>query len=104
MEVKYILYFLILQKRDADVVNYAALNFSTRKSKGMKRTDSPLECMYSTVSVVQYTLQEPSWSRTCMWQTHSVCVCVVGIKYRGAWVCIYASVDVAALYVLQKIK
>ncbi|XP_035983693.1 uncharacterized protein LOC118557576 [Fundulus heteroclitus] len=34
----------------ADEANYVALNFSTRKTKGMKRrTESPPECVYSAV-------------------------------------------------------
>ncbi|XP_017272915.1 uncharacterized protein LOC108236633 [Kryptolebias marmoratus] len=46
---------------DADAVNYVALNFSTRKAKGIKkRKESPQECVYSAVRTDHQTLQETS--------------------------------------------
>ncbi|XP_068571288.1 immunoglobulin kappa light chain-like isoform X1 [Cebidichthys violaceus] len=36
---------------DRDAVNYAALNFSTRKVRGEKKRESPKECVYSAVRV-----------------------------------------------------
>ncbi|XP_023184719.1 uncharacterized protein LOC102218277 [Xiphophorus maculatus] len=44
-----------------DEVNYVALNFSTRKTKGVKkRTESPPECVYSAVRGGHPTLHEMS--------------------------------------------
>lgn len=103
MKVIYFLYILILQEGDADAVNYVALNFSTRKAKGMKkRKESPQECVYSSVTAVQHTLQEPSGSTTCMWRTHNKFMWLASNK--AAWLCLHTSVDVAALYVFTNIN
>ncbi|XP_044061923.1 uncharacterized protein LOC122880655 [Siniperca chuatsi] len=46
---------------DAEAVNYAALNFSTRKVKRVKKKkESPEECVYSAVGADYHTQHHPS--------------------------------------------
>ncbi|XP_054453683.1 uncharacterized protein LOC129090169 isoform X2 [Anoplopoma fimbria] len=40
---------------DGDAVNYAALNYSTRKVKRVKKRESPSECVYSAVRADYHT-------------------------------------------------